>query len=140
MTTKLPLPAAVAALFAASLLPAGSEALAGPPRFHGQRPPMVHHASPHYRPHHWHHRGWHSGWYWGPLAAGITLYSVSELLDYSARRDAYRDYLAAQQAALSAQQSAATTVYWCEAEKGFYPQVRACPTGWTALPAGAVPP
>ncbi len=25
--------------------------------------------------------------------------------------------------------------FWCEAEKGYYPDVRACPTGWTAVPA-----
>ena len=25
--------------------------------------------------------------------------------------------------------------FGCEAEKGYYPDVRACPTGWTPIPA-----
>lgn len=145
MTLRLHWPAAAlfAAILSVSLTPSDAALASPPPHFTSTFPPMIRHAPPprpHYRPHHRNHRGWHSGWFWGPLAAGVTLYGVSELLDHSTQRDAYQNSLAAQQAALAAQQPTTNTVYWCEAEKGFYPQVRACPTGWTALPAGAVPP
>lgn len=26
-------------------------------------------------------------------------------------------------------------VYWCEQPQGYYPNVRACPTGWRQVPA-----
>jgi len=35
----------------------------------------------------------------------------------------------------SYQGNVARYVYWCEAEQGYYPQVRACPTGWKQMPA-----
>lgn len=118
-------------------------AFAGPPGhrpgygYHpGARPPMHRPAPPpparhHHRPHH--HHGWNSAWVWGPLAAGTAIWGISELVNQQNQVTA----LQAQANALAAAQQAkqASTIYWCEAEKGYYPQVRACPSGWTALPA-----
>lgn len=61
----------------------------------------------------------------------------SYVTGYSAALSAERSALRAEAAANAAQAAASTpkTVYWCEAEKGFYPQVRACPTGWTPVVA-----
>ena len=69
------------------------------------RPPIVRPVPPPPRPHYRWHH--HRGWDW----------------DWAA---------IAQDAANRAQNR---TVYWCEGEQGFYPQVRSCPTGWKALPA-----
>ena len=100
---------------------------------------------------------------WAPAIAGATIWGLSTLYDdpyddyvtyryrypytpyvtpsyvtgYSAALSAERSALRAEAAANAAQAAASTpkTVYWCEAEKGFYPQVRACPTGWTPVVA-----
>lgn len=103
-------------------------------------PPVVHYN--YYRHDHYHRsRDWN--WVWAPLAFGAAAYGISALID-NTRADAAAQSAAA--SAASAAQSAAIaqgaaanaqsrTVYWCEGEQGFYPQVRSCPTGWTALPA-----
>ncbi|HJA10641.1 MAG TPA: hypothetical protein H9961_05290, partial [Candidatus Duodenibacillus intestinavium] len=116
---------------------------------------------PHFGPRFHHHR--HYGWLWAPAIAGATIWGLSTLYDdpyddyvtyryrypytpyvppsyvtgYSAALSAERSALRAEAAANAAQAAASTpkTVYWCEAEKGFYPQVRACPTGWTPVVA-----
>lgn len=73
------------ALFALGLACIYSPANAGPghraPGW-GPRPPMHRPVPPPppMRPR-IHHSGWHSGWYWGPLAAGATLWGLSELID-----------------------------------------------------------
>ncbi len=93
--------------------------------------------SHHHYPYPRYYVGFDSDWYWGPLAAGATLWGISEL---SRRRDVSRSEVSAaipQQESPKPTQPA--TVYWCESEQGFYPQVRSCPIGWTALPANAVP-
>ncbi len=115
----------------------------GGPGFH-PRPPIVRPVPPPPRPHYrWHHhRGWDWDWVVAPLAFGATAYGIGALLD-STRSDAAASAAAS---AASAAQSAAIaqdaanraqnrTIYWCEGEQGFYPQVRSCPTGWKALPA-----
>lgn len=94
------------------------------------------------RPHYYRHHN-HWNWVWAPLAFGAAAYGIGALLD-STRADAAASSAAA--AAASAAQSAviaqdaanraqSRTVYWCEGEQGYYPQIRSCPTGWTALPA-----
>lgn len=102
----------------------------------GPRPPMHRPAPPPPMRPRIHHSGWHSGWYWGPLAAGATLWGLSELIDSQRTAQVPSQVVVPVQP----QVQQPTTVYWCEAEKGFFPQIRACPTGWTALPASAVPP
>lgn len=104
----------------------------------GPRPPM-HRPLPPPPPMHprIHHSGWHSGWYWGPLAAGATLWGLGELIDSQRSRN---DTPTQVVVPVQPQVQQPTTVYWCESEKGFFPQVRSCPTGWTTLPATATPP
>lgn len=126
----------------------------GGPGWHRPGPP------PHFRggPRHHHHYGW----LWAPAIAGATIWGLSALYDspydyyvpyryrvapsyigpayplgYSAAVSAEQSALRAEAAANAAQTAASApkTVYWCEAEKGFYPQVRACPTGWTPVVA-----
>ena len=135
-----------------------TSALARPP---GPPPggPGWHHPAP--PRHHGHH---HYGWLWAPAVAGLTIWGLSELFDdpyddgyvpYRYRYPAqptyvvpdYGSYSAAASAAASAARAesaanaainaanSARTLYWCEAEGGFYPQVRACPTGWTPVVA-----
>ncbi len=50
---------------------------------------------------------------------------------YSAEQSARRAEAAANAAVNAA--NSVKTLYWCESEQGFYPQVRACPTGWTPI-------
>jgi hypothetical protein len=117
-------------LAAAAALALSSVAYAGP---HGG----PRHGGPHYgAPHHHHHH--HGGWVWGPLAAGAVIYGLSEL-------SRPRTVIVQQPAPVyvpqpatvyqSYQGNVARYVYWCEAEQGYYPQVRACPTGWKQMPA-----
>ena len=154
-----PLGFATAALLALcmTLAPVADARPPGPPGgpgWHRPGPP------PHFRaPARVHHRH-HYGWLWAPAAVGAAIWGWNVLNDpyddyvpyryryapsYAA--PAYSPYWAAEraeqsaaraEAAASAAQAAAAapkTLYWCEAEKGFYPQVRACPTGWTPVSA-----
>ena len=141
--------AAVAALaLTTAFVPAVEARPPGPPHGGGpgwHRPPPP----PHFGPRFHHHR--HYGWLWAPAIAGATIWGLSTLYDdpympyvppsyvtgYSAALSAERSALRAEAAANAAQAAASTpkTIYWCEAEKGFYPQVRACPTGWTPVVA-----
>lgn len=125
----------------------------GGPGWHRPGPP------PHFRPAFRHHH-FHNRWFWAPVITGATFWGLSEAFDapyrydydpyvpyryrvppsyasYSAAVSAEQSALRAEAAANSAQAAASApkTVYWCEAEKGFYPQVRACPTGWTPVVA-----
>ncbi|MBQ9241028.1 MAG: hypothetical protein IJ164_06805 [Duodenibacillus sp.] len=120
-------------LAAAAALALSSVAYAGPhggphggPRhsIHHGGPHPVHHGGP--RHHH------HGGWIWGPLAAGAVIYGLAELsrpqtviVQQPAPATLYQSY----------QGNVIRYVYWCEAEQGYYPQVRACPTGWRQMPA-----
>lgn len=107
-----------------------TSALAHPPGWH--RPP----------PAKFHHRH-HYGWLWVPAIAGVTIWGLSSI--HSAPRipyDAYVPYRYRVAPSSVAPTNGSDnvsdtekTLYWCEAEKGFYPQVRACPTGWTPVPA-----
>lgn len=144
MSVIRPLLCTFAAVFALALNPI-AEVSAHPTHFGhpgwGPRPPMyrpMHRPPP--PPHHRYHRvsHWDSDWFWGPLAAGVTLWGLNELVDsHRARQVEPAQSQVVIPAAPQTQQPA--TVYWCESEKGFYPQVRACPEGWVALPANAVP-
>lgn len=70
--------------------------------------------------------------YVAPPYVGAPYYS-----GYAAAASAEQSAIRAEAAASAAQAAASSvkTLYWCEAEKGFYPHVRACPTGWTPVPA-----
>lgn len=152
--------AAAALALTTAFVPAVEARPPGPPHGGGpgwHRPPPP----PHFGPRFHHHR--HYGWLWAPAIVGATIWGLSTLYDdpyddyvtyryrypytpyvppsyvtgYSAALSAERSALRAEAAANAAQAAASTpkTVYWCEAEKGFYPQVRACPTGWTPVVA-----
>ena len=152
--------AAAALALTTAFVPAVEARPPGPPHGGGpgwHRPPPP----PHFGSRFHHHR--HYGWLWAPAIAGATIWGLSTLYDdpyddyvtyryrypytpyvppsyvtgYSAALSAERSALRAEAAANAAQAAASTpkTVYWCEAEKGFYPQVRACPTGWTPVVA-----
>lgn len=105
---------------------------APPPAFHRPPPPPRHHYS-------WHTRDW--AWVWGPLAAGALVYGATSAL----RDDPPVNTYVVPQTTPSYPGSSSTTttttttttgaVFWCEAEQGWWPQVRACPTGWKAMPA-----
>lgn len=140
--------ALISVTLAVGALLTSSAALAGPHHHRpgpgwGHRPPMHRPVPPPPPPRHRHHRSMHPAWIWAPVAAGITFYGLHHWLERDARYQADRAALAAQRAEAAAQAAQTTqpaTVYWCQAEQGFYPQVRACPTGWVALPASAVAP
>lgn len=96
------------------------------------------------------HRSWHNNdyaWLLAPIAAGTLVYGVTQSVrtpTYTVEQPTY-----ALPAAPSVSNSVTTTttttttkttsaqktVYWCEAEQGWWPTVRACPTGWKAMPA-----
>ena len=116
--------AAAALLLAATALPAAAHG-PGPgfgPGF-APRPPAhrpVWHRPPPPRHHSWHSRDW--AWVWGPLATGALVYGAAAAL---------RD----DPPVTTTTTTTTNTVFWCEAEQGWWPQVRACPTGWKAMPA-----
>lgn len=115
-----------------------SSALARPP---GPPPgaPGWHRPAPPPRYHHRHHYGW----LWAPAIAGVTIWGLSSL--HNEPYEPYATYVpyryrtspsyVAPNYGENISESAPKTLYWCEAEKGFYPQVRACPTGWTPVVA-----
>lgn len=123
----------------------------GAPGFGG---PGVHHPAPPPRPvpppHH-RHRSWHSNdyaWLWAPIAAGALVYGVTQSVrtpTYTVMQPTYALPAAPSVSdsvtttttttATTKTTSAQKTVYWCEAEQGWWPTVRACPTGWKAMPA-----
>ena len=157
MTAFTKFTASVSGLAAACTLSLATPAFAGPhgspggPGFSG---PGVHHPAPPPRPapppYH-RHRSWHTNdyaWLWAPIAAGALVYGVTQSVrtpTYTVVQPAY-----ALPAAPSISNSVTTTtttttttktssaqktVYWCEAEQGWWPTVRVCPTGWKAMPA-----
>lgn len=110
-------------------------------------PPAMHHPAPPPAPH---HRSWHRNdyaWLWAPVAAGALIYGVTQSVktpSYTVVQPTYA--LPAAPAASNSVTTTTTTtttktttsaktVYWCEAEQGWWPTVRACPTGWQAMPA-----
>ena len=143
---------ATTGLFAACALGLSSAACAGP---HGGPGPGPHHAAPAPAPvHHGgpSHRSWHSGDYaamvLAPLAAGAIIYGVTQAAKTPSYTVVQQPTYVAPQTVYTAPAStttttttvtttttAAKTVYWCEAEQGWWPNVRACPTGWKAMPA-----
>ena len=157
MTAFTKFTASVAGLAAACTLYLATPAFAGPhggpdgpgfgsPGAHPPAPPPRPVPPPHHR-----HRSWHNNdyaWLWAPIAAGTLIYGVTQSVrtpTYTVVQPAY-----ALSAAPSVSNSVTTTtttttttkttsaqktVYWCEAEQGWWPTVRACPTGWKAMPA-----
>lgn len=92
-------------------------------------PPVIHHPIP--RPH---YRSWHTrdyAWLWAPLVTGAVIYGLTKPSESTPPTRTM------EQPPTTANPSAkqATTLYWCEAEQGWWPTVRACPTGWKAMPA-----
>lgn len=90
--------------------------------------PAHHQPAPRY---HHHDSDWVAPLMFGALVAGVTASAIN-----SSRQAT--DYSAAQQSAPcnpTVTTTRTNTLFWCEAEKGYYPDVRACPTGWTAVPS-----
>jgi hypothetical protein len=95
------------------------------PRYSG---PAHHQSAPRY---HHHDSDWVAPLMFGAIVAGVTASAIN-----SSRQAT--DYSAAQQTApynQSVTTNRTNTLFWCESEKAFYPDVRACPTGWTAVPS-----
>ncbi len=135
------------ALAAAAALAVSSAAYAGPHHRGGS------HYSHHNYSHHHHRHHDNGAWFWGPLAAGAIIYGLTEL--NRPRRVVVQQpapvvvqpapvvvqqptqVIVQQPATLyqSYQGNVVRYVYWCEGEQGYYPQVRACPTGWKQMPA-----
>ena len=157
MTAFKKFTASVAGLAAACALSLATPAFAGP---HGGPGgpgsgfggPGIHHPAPPPRPAPApHHRSWHSNdyaWLWAPVAAGALIYGVTQSVrtpTYTVVQPTYA--LPATPSASNSvttttttttttkTTSSAKTVYWCEAEQGWWPTVRACPTGRKAMPA-----
>ena len=154
MTAFTKFTASVTGLAATCALSLATPAFAAPygdPRDPGFGGPGIHHPAPPPHPAR-HHRSWHShdyAWLWAPIAAGALVYGVTQSVrtpTYTVVQPTY-----ALPAAPSVSNSVTTTttttttttkttsaqktVYWCEAEQGWWPTVRACPTGWKAMPA-----
>lgn len=157
MTAFTKFTASVAGLAAACTFSLATPVFAGPhggPGGPGFGDPGVHHPAPPPRPipppHH-RHRSWHSNdyaWLWAPIAAGALVYGVTQSVrtpTYTVMQPAYALPAAPSVSdsvtttttttATTKTTSAQKTVYWCEAEQGWWPTVRACPTGWKAMPA-----
>lgn len=148
MTAFTKFTASVAGLAAACTLSLATPAFAGPhgspggPGFSGPGAS----APPHHR-----HRSWHSNdyaWLLAPIAAGALVYGVTQSVrtpTYTVVHPAYALPTAPSVSnsvtttttttTTTKTTSAQKTVYWCEAEQGWWPTVRACPTGWKAMPA-----
>ena len=152
MTAFTKFTASVAGLAAACTLSLATPAFAGPhgsPGGPGFSDPGVHHPAP---PHH-RHRSWHSNdyaWLLAPIAAGALVYGVTQSVrtpTYTVMQPTYAlpaapsvsDPVTTTTTTTTTKTtkttSAQKTVYWCEAEQGWWPTVRACPTGWKAMPA-----
>lgn len=92
--------------------------------------PAPHHPAPRGPVHYYHHDSdWVAPLVFGAIVAGATVSAINS----SNQASSY----AAQQAAASNSSTTirSNTLFWCEAEKGYYPEVRACPTGWTPVPS-----
>lgn len=87
-------------------------------------------ARPVWGPHgHWVH-AWHDGrfgWWWVGPGDFWYWYPASVYYDYSVPPPV--DYIA------PAGPAPQPTWYYCDSAKGYYPNVRSCPSGWRAVPA-----
>lgn len=136
MTIKKTLCAALCACF--GLFSATTSVSAPPPPppagpafgFHHPGPRM-HHPHDFYRPAPRHHRYvYHDSDWVGPLLFGAIIAGTTVAAVNAADRADY-----AHNTTVQAQETIRPgTLFWCEAEKGYYPDVRACPTGWTPVP------
>lgn len=97
--------------------------------------PAPHRAAPHHPAprgpvHHYHHSSdWVAPMIFGAIVAGATVSAINS----SNQASSYSTQQAA--ASNSSTTIRSNTLFWCEAEKGYYPDVRACPTGWTPVPS-----
>lgn len=157
MTAFTKFTASVAGLAAACTLCLATPAFAAPPHggpggpgfgspgAHPPAPPPRPVPPPHHR-----HRSWHNNdyaWLWAPIAAGTLVYGVTQSVrtpTYTVVQPAYalpaapsisNSVTTTTTTTTTKTSSAQKTVYWCEAEQGWWPTVRACPTGWKAMPA-----
>lgn len=150
MTAFTKFTASVAGLASACTLSLATPAFAAPhgspggpgfggPGAHPPAPPPRPLPPPHHR-----HRSWHNNdyaWLWAPIAAGALVYGVTQSVRTPTCTVVQPTYaLPAAPSVLDSvttttTTSAQKTVYWCEAEQGWRPTVRACPTGWKAMPA-----
>lgn len=100
------------------------------------RPP-VHHAPPpkpayHHAPRHHHNYVYHD--VAGALVAGAVILGAANLIG-NAVTSTTRSLPPASYTPNTTPVTPQTMRFWCESEKGFYPDVRACPLGWTPIPA-----
>ena len=95
----------------------------GPGLHHPQR---FHHPAPPHHRHIYHDSDWAGPLLFGALLAGtaVAAGSAANNADYGGRTTTQ-----------TTETIRPSTRFWCEAEKGYYPDVRACPTGWTPVPA-----
>ena len=92
--------------------------------------PAPHHPGPRGPVHHHHHSSeWVAPLVFGAIVAGATVSAINS----SNQASSYTTQQAA--ASNSSTTIRNNTLFWCEAEKGYYPDVRACPTGWTPVPS-----
>ena len=104
-----------------------------PPAGHGAMP---HHRAPLHRswhhapaPRHHHDSDWVAPLLFGAIVAGVTASAINASNHASS-------YTTGQTTASNTSPTIRNnTLFWCEAEKGYYPDVRACPTGWTPVPS-----
>lgn len=94
--------------------------------------PRMHHPHGFYRPAPRHHRYYHHSSDWvGPLLFGAILAGTTVAAVNAANRTDYNCFTTTR----TTETIRPGTTFWCEAEKGYYPDVRACPTGWTPISA-----
>lgn len=101
--------------------------------------PAAHAPAPmHYAPPHQPHRGpgphYHSGSViLGTLATGALIYGIASAINNSTT--SVPNTATTTTLGNTASSGATRYVYWCESEQGYYPNVKACPTGWKQMPA-----
>ena len=142
----------VLAIAAVASLALASASFAAPtPRGHGgpgaHAPHSSHHSSGHRAPQHrsappprrddHHHHSRHStrNAVAAGVAAGAILFGLAELARSS---NSSSNYTYQQDPATLYQSQGSQVVryvYWCDEPRGYYPEVRSCPTGWRQVPA-----
>jgi hypothetical protein len=130
----------------ASLALASASFAAPPPRGHGgpaAHAPHSSHRAPQHRSappprrddHHHHSRHSTRNAVAAGVAAGAILFGLAELARSS---NSSSNYTYQQDPATLYQSQGSQVVryvYWCDEPRGYYPDVRSCPTGWRQVPA-----
>lgn len=99
--------------------------------------PAMHHAAParHYARPAYRHRYYVHHDVVGALAAGALMLGAVGLINHATQASTVTQPSTTYVYPSSPAPVNQATRFWCESEKGFYPDVRACPTGWTPIPA-----